>query len=147
MSINRTLTFNWTGVTKKVDIVLCFTPLPNPKLGIEQNPVAWHVITPQTGDGGGSTTIQYASHAGLGNDEICHDNIVGSPIKVDMNSKVNVAGDTLWEAPGVINASLGRTVGPSMFVEPKFQPVLKAYVNLGDQSATRVIILSHKHTF
>ncbi|KDQ49557.1 hypothetical protein JAAARDRAFT_42799 [Jaapia argillacea MUCL 33604] len=172
MSITKTMTFNWTGLSQDAFIMLCFTPPSNAQLSTEQNLVAWELIPARPGGDGGSAVVTYSGHVGFGSSELAAGNIVAGSIKIEMKGgqKVNLITDannyTEWDTP-VSDPSLGQlfkaynktatsramsvgtlniksdgrkdyaptflwtTVGPNLFVEAKFQPVLKAYVNLG----------------
>ncbi|KDQ53564.1 hypothetical protein JAAARDRAFT_72520 [Jaapia argillacea MUCL 33604] len=112
MPTSKTITFSWNGLTKKVKLLLCFSPPPDVQLGTDQNVVAWKVIVAQPGSSGCASII-YSGQVGFGNDEIGHGNIVASSSQIEITGGQKVKlitdadGDTRWEPP-VSDPSLGQ---------------------------------------
>ncbi|KDQ49555.1 hypothetical protein JAAARDRAFT_212185 [Jaapia argillacea MUCL 33604] len=113
MSINKTMTFNWTGLTQPANIMFCFTPPSHAELSTDQNLVAWEVIPARPGGDGGSSVINYSGHVGFGSNEMAAGNIVAGSIKIEMKGgqKVNLIQDangyTEWDTPAS-DPSLGQ---------------------------------------
>jgi len=98
MSVERTLNFNWSGLSQNTTILLTFNKLVKSQLTLKQNYVAWKVIEARAPNG--SATVHFTGRVGFAQSEMDDGQIVrGSTfIEVPLGSTTN-----LIEGPDHLN--------------------------------------------
>ncbi|KDQ55184.1 hypothetical protein JAAARDRAFT_37716 [Jaapia argillacea MUCL 33604] len=114
--LSKTINFNWAGLTRPVNVMLCFAPpLPHAdeELGTWQNYVVWKVIHARPGEEGGSETVTIPGELAVAEHDMSGGDILTASTRIHMQEKqkivLNVKEDGFaeWGKPEA-DPSLGK---------------------------------------